>query len=207
MNLRRRFMMSDMTIVDKLKKMGCLMWFPLTSEYQLNDVVGGRTIVKERGTLTPQASGSYLVTTVERIAYINISDLTSDDFDNGNYTTFSQVRRYGNSIFRSTAALFDVNGVKIASGYQNNTSSTADWTNNSWNEGVIVRYKSGHREIYENQSLFINDDSGSYPDIWNYSTINIKSPNNMRIYTRNFMLFNKALDASEITEVHNLIGY
>lgn len=132
--------------------------------------------------------------------------MTSDDFDNGNYTTFIQVRRYENSIFRSTAALFDVNGVKIASGYQNNTSSTANWTNNSWNEGVIVRHKSGHREIYENQSLFINDDSGSYPDIWNYSTINIKSPNNMRIYTRNFLLFNKALTSSEVVEVHKLIS-
>lgn len=198
--------MTDITKFERLKDIGCLMWFPLNATYGLNDVIGGRTIVKERGSLTPQASGSYLITTGARIAYINISDLTSDDFDNGNYTTFSQVRRYENSIFRSTAALFDVNGIKIASGYQNNTSSTANWTNDSWNEGVIVRYKSGHREIYENRSLFINDDSGSYPDIWNYSTINIKSPNNMRIYTRNFLLFNKALTSSEVVEVHKLIS-
>ena len=203
---RRHFLMTDITKFERLKDIGCLMWFPLNATYGLNDVIGGRTIVKERGTLTPQASGSYLITTVERIAYINISDLTSDDFDNGNYTTFSQVRRYENSTFHSTAALFDVNGVKIASGYQNNTSSTANWTNDSWNEGVIVRYKSGHREIYENRSLFINDDSGSYPDIWNYSTINIKSPNNMRIYTRNFLLFNKALTSFEVAEVHKLIS-
>ena len=203
---RRHFLMTDITKFERLKDIGCLMWFPLNATYGLNDVIGGRTIVKERGSLTPQASGSYLITTGARIAYINISDLTSDDFDNGNYTTFSQVRRYENSIFRSTAALFDVNGIKIASGYQNNTSSTANWTNDSWNEGVIVRYKSGHREIYENRSLFINDDSGSYPDIWNYSTINIKSPNNMRIYTRNFLLFNKALTSSEVVEVHKLIS-
>ena len=198
--------MTDITKFERLKDIGCLMWFPLNATYGLNDVIGGRVIVQERGTMTARPYDYYLVTTVSRIAYIDISDLTSDDFIDGNFTTFSQVRRYENSIFRSTAALFDVNGVKIASGYQNNTSSTANWTNDSWNEGVIVRYKSGHREIYENRSLFINDDSGSYLDIWNYSTINIKSPNNMRIYTRNFLLFNKALTSSEVVEVHKLIS-
>lgn len=209
---RRRTMSSKTTLtpIDRLKQLGCLMWFPLNYANGLNDVIGGRVItpVNSNYFVYQSGYGSYEFRfTSFAIGSIDISDLTSADFVDGGFTTFFSARRHGTSSLRGYANCWECNGVKIGFSVDstNHTTYTPNWVDNSWNEGVIVRHQDGSRELYANQTLF-NNNPATYPDIWNYSTIDIKSTNNTRLPAKNFLLFNRALTASEIAEVHQIIS-
>ena len=204
---RRRLMMDPSSVINRIKRLGCIIWLPLKSKYGLNDIISGRNLIIDMSSMFKSGVNNYeLGFHNNRIGHINISDLTSDDFNNGGYTTIFQAKRYDNSIFRNTAAIWRVNNIVIGSGFdENGTAMTNSWTNDNWNEGVIVRHQDGTREVYANQILISNTPS-TYPDIWNYSTIDCKGKNNARMYVKNFLLFNKALTEDEIAEAHQLIS-
>lgn len=205
---RRRTMGSKtaLTPIERLRQLGCLMWFPLNSTYELNDIIGGRSITN--------ASDSYFIANDSyyelRFAAntirgtVDISDLVSTDFVDGNFTSIFQVRRYNSN--RGVCACWTVNNIVIGSAFNSSgTTQTNRWSDDSWYEGVIVRHQDGTREVYSNQVLISNTPS-TYPDIWDYSTIDMKTSNVSIFYAKNFLLFGKALTASEIAEVHQIIS-
>lgn len=211
MSFRRRIMMmaeKPLTPIERLKQLGCLMWFPLNSANQGNDIIGGRTLITDTArTITYQTNYTQFTYTLNRIGHIDISDLAAEDFVVGGFTTFFQARRLESSSLRGGAACWQCNGTYIGFSSDGTTANTASWTDDLFHCISVVRHQDGTREIYHNGVMY-NNTNATYPDIWNYGTIDVKAnnSNNKRIYAKNFLLFNKALTAAEVAEVYQIIN-
>ena len=215
LNRRRTMGEKVLTPIERLKQLGCIFWFPLDGANKLNDVVGGRTIVEDisnRIIFTANNCNIHLSTVSSRISHIDISDLTSNDFIDGNFTTFFSACRVSDRNLRGFAGCWQVNNKIVASAIdENGTSATINWTNDEWKTGVIVRYSDDNRIVYGGTGdTLISNTPSIYPDIWSYSSIDLiawRNYENKYINGKNFLLFNKALTKNEIEEVFQIIRY
>ena len=207
------------TVKDRLMQLGCVMWFPLDETNGLNDVIGNKTISILRSNSVVWASdySLYFVALYSAnsaVAEIGVS-FSSNDFENGSWSTVIQARRYPNSSYRGTANVFMTNhGTKV----QNNlimmclngsgTAWTPNWTDDDIHTSAFVCTDSS-RKIYHNATL-IADDSINYQHPWGCSKINIaayqSNSANKRVFIKNAMLFNRALTAAEVSEIQTLIN-
>lgn len=209
---RRRLMMDPSSVINKIKQLGCIMWFPLNSTSRLTDIIGGRTLVQDIfNTISNQTTRYMFTFAVNRIGHIDISDLAESDFVNGGFTTYFEAMRYYSSNapdLSNTAAIWRINGVSIGFGINTNgDTNSRNWSGNIWYKSMVVAHQdqAGTREVYSNGSIVLNT-SRSYPNIWNYSTIDLIGNNNSRLYAKNFLLFNRALNANEVAKVYQIVS-
>lgn len=213
---RRRVMGKKGDIVNQLKKMGCLLWFPLTYQYKNIDLIGGKVFVNSSG----NAPFSYAKEWSEfsYAMYVpvttDISDLVSEDFPTGDYTLMLSAQRTNNSsptsngvyVRLSTAALY-TGGVKIG-GVSNAVGSENlkdDWVKGEAHNGVVVRIKEGNIRRRYCDNVLVDETTEVLPDIWDYDQFRLVfPPQYTRSNIRNILFFNKALSEAEITKVNKL---
>ena len=200
------------TIIDQLKDLGCVMWFPLKASGQLSDVIGGKSIT---------ISGTAIKWEATHESYVHYQGLagttqgtistgwTSDDFPDGEWTTVMMAKRYSSSSLRGYSQIFLVNGsIAIVCVNANITANTANWTDDNWHTCIAVCTQTGSK-IYVDDVL-VYDGSVTRQKPWGYATMTIgtliSGYNNMRMPFKNALIFNKALSATEVAQVGQLIN-
>lgn len=202
---RRRAMPS--TLVDMLKRMGCIMWFPLDEENGLNDVIGGKVI---RNIASPGVAWYasynlyYYAHAAANTAVADIDvDWTADTFPNG-WTTFTQTRRYPNSSYRGTANGFCMSyastGVLLHGFDETLTAVTSNWLDDNWHSAVVVASTSGRR-LFVDKTFTLGDSSvytAPYPITKIYVAPYTSTYANKRCCLKNVMMFNRQLTDNEV---------
>jgi len=200
--------------VDRMKELGCIMWFPLDYENGLNDVIGNKQILVT-------TSGSFTWVAAEQLYYVKLGAVgtsvanipisySSSDFVNQEWTVISQARRYTASSSRGGGSVFLVNDLAFAPTIDSNgTANTSNWTTDNILQTAIVCSTTG-RTIYNANGTIYLTDSTTYPTPWGYSKIDVASQasysENKYSFVRNFALFNRALTQQEVAEVYELIN-
>ena len=201
------------TIIDQLKDLGCVMWFPLKASGQLSDVIGGKSITISGTAIKWDSTRKYYVqyqgnanTTQGTIS----TGWTSDDFPDGEWTTVMMAKRYVTSSYRGYAQIFLVNGAIaiMCVDATNITGATANWTDDNWHTCITVCTQTGSK-IYVDDEL-VSESSTTRQQPWGYATMTIGTVssgyNNKRMPFKNALIFNKALSATEVAQVRQLIN-
>lgn len=218
MRIRRRMMSKKGDIVNQLKKMGCLLWFPLTYQYKNIDLIGGKVFVNSSGN-DPFSyyakEWSQFSCAIYNPVTTDISDLVSEDFPTGDYTLMLSAQRINtnnspssNGVYaRLSTAASHAGGVKIG-GVSNAVGSENlrdDWVNGEAHNGVVVRIKEGNIRRRYCDNVLVDETTEVLPDIWDYDQFRLVFlPQYTKSYIRNILFFNKALSEAEITKVNKL---
>ena len=200
--------------VDRMKELGCIMWFPLDNENGLNDVIGDKQILVT-------TSGSFTWVAAEQLYYVKLGAVdtsvanipisySSSDFVDQSWTVVTQARRYTTSSSRGAANVFVLNNSSFAGAIDSNgTAVTGNWTTDNIQQSAFVCSTTG-RTVYRADGTSYLSDSTTYPLPWEYSKIDVASQASYSVnkytFVRNFALFNRALTQEEVVEVYELIN-
>ena len=103
-------MMGRETPLQYLKRIGCKLWLPLTSEYGLEAAIGNTRIVNVVSNAvtinTSEDMGEFIFGGGDVPVATLTTDWTSADFPNDEWTMFSQGRRYSNPTYWGNATVF-----------------------------------------------------------------------------------------------------
>lgn len=201
------------TIIDQLKDLGCVMWFPLKANGQLSDVIGGKTIVPNGNVIRWSSPYYYVMQGLNNSKQGDIAlDWTSADFPDGEWTTVMESKRNPTSSYYGNANVFRINSkwaIQCFALNANNepTGLQTNWQDDNWHSTFCVN-SANSKKLYID-GVYIKEESTPLQEPWGYSgmTINtIGNYNNKRVPFRNVMIFNKALSAVEIAKVIQLIN-
>lgn len=215
--LRRRGI-SELPIKEKLKKLGCIMWFPLDEENGLNDVIGDKVI-----TVIPQLeSNAYIKWDDNKEMYAFFTESRSypcgridTGFDAQTFVNGYSALIFGEAINqRGTSGLIINNDDNvICCNTRNTTSNIANWNAYNFIPVITIAYSDG-RKIYENTVKVIDDSH-----VYNYTDAAWANPINIKIYStgtwarssgmyfKNLMIFNKTLTEAEYFRVLDILGW
>lgn len=195
-------------VIDRLKELGCIFWFPLNAKGNLTDSIGGRTITNSN--LTWQASKNCYYTFLGAAGAVNgriALNLSESDFPDSEWTTVNQMK-FWSGYGTTDSDIFILNNQYVFPCFN----SAGSKRMNGWGADVpfitFTACSLTGRKVYVNGTL-IADDSVTYEHPWGYSELIIGTLTRrygFRLPFRNAMLFNKALSASEVNEVIDLIG-
>ena len=211
--MRRRGMAEKAkSVIEQLHDLGCLMWFPLKESGQTSDVIGGKSITISGTTIRWDATYESYVhfqgnagSTQGTIS----TGWTSDDFPDGEWTTVMMAKRHPNSSLRGYSLIFLVNrAFAIMCVDANIKTNTANWTDDNWHTCITVCTQTGSK-IYVDDVL-VYDGSIIRQQPWGYATMTIgtlnSGYNNKLLLFKNALIFNKALSATEVAQVRQLIN-
>lgn len=218
--IRRREMgLPPKTPLERIVELGGVMWFPMDETNGLNDIIGGKVINElVSGSLTYNSTygmyASKLGTTNQGVAGIDVS-FAAQDFVDGKWTTVVQMRKYqtssltrlSHSVRTNHSGTGVVNNIIFFCLDENGSGDTSTWTDTIHTTTAVCG--TGLRKIYHNDTLII-DDSVAYQHPWGCSKFYFRayqpSQNGKYVYVKNFILFDRALTAEEVSEVYTILN-
>ena len=214
-------MMGRETPIQYLKRIGCKLWLPLTSEYGLEAAIGNTRIVN---VVTNAVTINTSVDMGEfRLGGVNVpvatltTDWTSADFPIDEWTLFSQGKQYSTSDLRGAANVF-----KFISGSENafvNSCFNSIGTLNSqnWNSELQTCFALVDSAVLNRIHISESGTKTIIPEAASTSfskpnkepTISVASfatwTNNTRIFLKNVMIFNRHLTEGEMQKVLEIV--
>ena len=198
--------------LQRLRELGCLMWFPLNETSGLNDVIGGKSITPlytDAFTFTPSTDSHLVKLQKNKTVTATISTgFEQSQFTDGGWTTIAQVKRYSTTDTSGTANIYHVAGEVICICVNSSgTTQTKNWDNNV--QTTVLVCDGNGRKIYNNGTKIV-EDSYVYTAPWSNVKFDINESNTWNqfryVYVANDLLFDHTLTEQEIAEAMEILG-
>ena len=198
--------------LQRLRELGCLMWFPLNETSGLNDVIGEKSITPlyaDAFTFTTSTDSHIVKLQKDKTVIATISTgFEQSQFTDGGWTTIAQAKRYSTTDTSGNANIYHVADSAICICFNlSRTGETKNWDNNV--QTTVLVCDGNGRKIYTNGTKIV-DDSYVYDAPWSDAKINVNDSGNHSqpryVYVANDLLFDHKLTEQEIAEAMEILG-